>query len=145
VVPGRLVPFETKVLKVLGTLDRTLKDVNQILTRVHGDIVPEVRRVLGTLDQTLKDANRMVNHVDGEIVPEVKKTLKDLQRSIVAAQRVLASTQTTLTGPDAPAQQELHDALQELTRAARAIRELSGYLERNPSAIIRGKTQEKTR
>jgi paraquat-inducible protein B len=69
--------------------------------------------------------------------------LEDLQRAVAAAHRVLANTDTTLLGPDAPAQQELRDALQEISRAARGIRVLTDYLERNPDALIRGKTQEK--
>jgi len=161
VVPGGLAPFEKKVLnvltkleqmplddisrdvkKVLETLDQALKDMNQMVNRVNGEIVPEVKKTLGTLDRTLQDANQMLNRVDGEVIPQVKKTLEDLQGSIVAARRVLASTET-LVGPDAAAQQELRNALQEIARAAQGIRVLTDYLERNPDALIRGKTQEK--
>ena len=42
-----------------------------------------------------------------------------------------------------PAQQELRDALQEITRAARSLRVFTDYLERHPEALIRGKTEEK--
>ena len=162
VVRGGLELFETKVLailakiekmplneigqdvrKALGTIDQTLKDVNRMLTRVDGEIVPEVKKTLGTFDRTLQDADKVLTRVNEEVVPEVKKMLEDLQRAVVAAHRVLANTDTTLLGPDAPAQQELRDALQEISRAARGIRVLTDYLERNPDALIRGKTQEK--
>jgi paraquat-inducible protein B len=162
VVPGGLAPFESKLLnimtkieqmplkeigqdvrKALGTVDRTLQEVNGMLTRVDGEILPEVKKGLGTVDQTLLEVNRMLTRLDGEIVPEVKKTLEDLRRSVAAAERVLANTDTTLLGPDAPGQQELRDALQEISRAARGIRVLTDYLERHPETLIRGKTQEK--
>jgi paraquat-inducible protein B len=162
VVPGGLAPFETKVLniltkleqmpleeitgdlrKVLGTLDQNLRDVNRMMTRMDEEIVPEVKKTLGTLDRTLQDVDKMLVRVDGEVVPEVKKTLEGLQRSVVAAQRVLTNTDTALLGPDAPAQQDLRDALREIARAARGIRVLADYLERNPESLIRGKTQEK--
>jgi paraquat-inducible protein B len=58
---------------------------------------------------------------------------------VAAAERVLSNTDANLLGPDAPAQQELRDALQEISRAARAIQVLTDYLERNPEALIRGK------
>ena len=55
---------------------------------------------------------------------------------------MLSSTDNTLLGPDAPAQQELRDALREIAGAARGIRVLADYLERNPEALLRGKTKE---
>jgi paraquat-inducible protein B len=161
-VPGGLAPFETKLLNILTklekmpledisrdlkealqTLNQTLQGVNQIVTRVDGEIVPEVKKTIGTLDRTLQDTDKIVNHMDVELVPEAKKTLEDLRRSVASAQRVLANTDTALLGPDAPAQQNLRDALKEIARAARDIRLLADYLERNPGALIRGKEQEK--
>jgi paraquat-inducible protein B len=58
---------------------------------------------------------------------------------LASADRVLKNTDTTLVGTDAPAQQELRDALQEIVRAARAVRVLADYLERHPESLIRGK------
>jgi paraquat-inducible protein B len=161
-IPGGLASFEDKILtiltkieklpiddlsrdvkKVLATLDQGLQDVTRMVNRVDGEVVPEVKKTLGTLDRTLQDADKMLVRVDGEIVPGVKKTLEDLQGAVIGAQRVLANTDSALLGPDAPAQQELRDALQEIARAARGIRVLTDYLERNPEALIRGKSQEK--
>ena len=56
--------------------------------------------------------------------------------------RVLKNADATLVGKDAPAQQELREALQEITRAARSLRVLTDFLERHPEALIRGKTEE---
>jgi paraquat-inducible protein B len=55
----------------------------------------------------------------------------------------MSNTDNTFLGPDAPGRQELRDALREIARAARAVRGLADYLERNPNALIRGKTREK--
>ncbi len=85
----------------------------------------------------------MVVRLDGEVVPGLKKMIEDLQQSVAAAQRVLANTDANLLGSDAPAQQDLRDALQEIGRAARGIRVLADYLERHPETLIRGKAQEK--
>jgi paraquat-inducible protein B len=48
-----------------------------------------------------------------------------------------------LVGPDAPANQELREALQEIAGAARALKVFVEYMDSHPEAFIRGKTQEK--
>jgi paraquat-inducible protein B len=55
---------------------------------------------------------------------------------------MLTSTEANLTGPGAPGQVELRNAMQELARAARSLRVLADYLERHPESLIRGKTAE---
>src|SRR5660397_248985 len=122
--------------KAIAALDRTLG-------RLEGETLPEAQKTLETLELTLQSANRMLERVDGEIVPEAKKTLEELGRATASAGRVLANLDNTFLGPDAPVQQDLRDAMREITRAAKAVRALADYLERNPNALIRGKTQEK--
>jgi paraquat-inducible protein B len=56
---------------------------------------------------------------------------------------MLTNTDATLVGKDAPVQQDLRDALQEMILAARSLRVLADYLERHPESLIRGKSQEK--
>jgi paraquat-inducible protein B len=81
----------------------------------------------------------MASRIDAEAVPELKTTLEEARRTLAAAERVMKGAETTLLGPHAPAQQQLRDALQEVTRAARALRVLADTLERHPEALIRGK------
>ena len=103
------------------------------------EIGNDVKKAVGSLDNTLQSATRTLNRVDGETLPEAKRTLEDLRRAVDSAERLLSNTDNTLLGPDAPAQQELRDALKEIARSARAIRVLADYIERNPEALIRGK------
>ena len=84
-----------------------------------------------------------MNRVDAEVTPGLKTTLDEVRSAIGTADRVLKNSDATLVGKDAPAQQELRDALQEIARAARSLRVLTDYLERHPEALIRGKTEEK--
>jgi len=155
VVPGRMTEIEEKirsivakldnvpveeigsgVKKAVGSLDNALQSATRTMNRVEGETLPEAKKTLATLERTLA-------RFDGEVVPELKRTLEDLRRAIVSAERVLANTDNAILGPDAPVQQELRDAMREVTRAARAVRTLADSLERNPEALIRGKTQEK--
>ncbi len=64
--------------------------------------------------------------------------------STVALRPAVKNANSTLVGPDAPAQQELRDALVEFTRAARSLRVFLEYLERHPESPIRGKAAENT-
>jgi len=93
------------------------------------DLQEKLQSILARLEGLLKRA-------DEEVVPEAKKTLEELRG-------VLKSVDTTVVGKDAPMQQDLRETLQEINRAAQAVRGLTESLERNPDAIIRGKTQEK--
>lgn len=131
VVPGKLENIEAQIKSILAKLDTVPQEIGN-----------DLKKTLETLDRTLKSADRALTRVDAETLPEAKKTLQDLGRAAAAAERVLSSTDNTLLGPDAPAQQELRDALKEIAGAARGIRVLADYLERNPEALLRGKNKE---
>ena len=91
---------------------------------------------------TIKTLDAVLKAADTKTLPEVSQTLAGLDRTLATAQRVLKDTNATLLSPDAPGQQELRDALQEVARTARSLRVLTDYLERHPEALIRGKGQE---
>jgi paraquat-inducible protein B len=132
VVPGKMENIEMQLKSILAKLDNIpLEEIGE-----------EMKKTLATLDTTLQSADRTLTRVDVETLPEAKKTLEDLRRALTVAERVLSSTDNTLLGPNAPAQQELRDALQEIARSARAIRLLADYLERNPESLLRGKNKE---
>ena len=95
------------------------------------------------LRDTLASVKVAAGQLDKEVLPEARKTMEDLQRAAAAAEKVLKSSDRNLVGTDAPAQQELREALQEIARAARAVGVLAEYLEQNPGALIQGKSREK--
>jgi len=133
VVPGGLASIEAKLSSILAKIDNMPLDA----------IGVEVKDALATLNQTLKDVDTLVKRVDVQWVPEGTKTLEELHRAIADADRVLKNADTTLFAKDSPAPQDLRDALQEVTRAARAVRVFVDYLERHPDVLIRGKPGEK--
>jgi paraquat-inducible protein B len=132
VVPSTVQDIEAKLTNIVAKLEKLPLD----------EIGNELRKTLVSLDQTLKDAGQAVNRIDADVTPGLKTTLDDVRRAIGAADRVLNNTDATLVGKDAPAQQDLRDALQEITRAARSLRVLTDYLERRPDSVIWGKTGE---
>ena len=58
--------------------------------------------------------------------------------TLAQAQATLANLQATFD-PEAPLAYQLNETLIELSKSARSMRELTDYLERNPSSIVRGK------
>jgi paraquat-inducible protein B len=155
VVPGEMAVLQAKLKSLLVKLDKVpveeignearkaIAALDRTLGRIEGETLPEAKKTLESLDLTLESANRTLERVDGEIVPEAKKTLDELRRAIASAGRVLANADNTFLGPDAPVQQDLRDAMREIARAAKSVHALADYLERNPNALIRGKTREK--
>jgi len=133
VVPGGLANIEAKLTSILTKVD------NMPLN----PIAIEVKTALATLDQTLKDADTLINRVDAQWVPEGTKTLEEARHAIAAADHALNDADSNLLSKDSPAPQDLRDTLQEVTRAARAVRVLVDYLERHPEILIRGKSEEK--
>jgi paraquat-inducible protein B len=131
-VPSTAQDIEAKLTNIVTKLEKLPLDA----------IGDDLRKTLASLDQTLQDAGKAVNRIDTDLTPGLKTTLDELRSALTAADRVLKNTDTTLVGRDAPAQQDLRDALQEITRAARSLRVLADYLERHPESLIRGKTGE---
>ncbi|MHC1743649.1 MAG: intermembrane transport protein PqiB [Syntrophobacteraceae bacterium] len=131
-VPGNLEDLEAKISTITAKLAKVPLD----------ELVSDLRKAIGSLDQTLRSANKVLVKVDAQVVPGVRASLDELRRALTTAEKAMSGVETNLVGTDAPVQQELQGALQELNRAARSARNLFDYLDRNPSALIRGKQKE---
>ncbi|CAG0991383.1 Intermembrane transport protein PqiB [Burkholderiales bacterium] len=134
VVPSGLVDLEAKLASILDKIDKLPLD----------QIATELRRDLVSLDEALTGATSLIKRVDTELVPTLKADLEALHRALGSMERTLRNADATLLGPDAPAQQELRDALNEFTRAARSMRVFLDYLERHPESPIRGKLEDRS-
>src|SRR5712691_3217177 len=133
VVKSTVPDLEAKLTGILDKLDNLPLEA----------IGKELTRDLASLGQTLEDTNKLLSRVDTELVGVLKTTLDEARLAIASADRMLKNTDATLVGKDAPVQQDLRDALQEMVLAARSLRVLTDYLERHPESLIRGKSQEK--
>jgi paraquat-inducible protein B len=131
VVPGTLVELEEKLGSVVDKIDKLPLEA----------IARDLKKDLEDLDQTLINANKLISNADAQLVPGLKTSIEDLRKTLGAVERAANSADASLLGSNAPAQQELRDALQEFTRAARSLRILTDQLERQPSSVIRGKTE----
>ena len=138
-------PLELPVVKsTVPDLEAKLTGILEKLDNLPLEAIgKELTRDLASLGQTLEVTNKLLSRVDTELVGVLKTTLDEARLAIASADRMLTNTDATLVGKDAPVQQDLRDALQEMVLAARSLRVLADYLERHPESLIRGKSQEK--
>jgi paraquat-inducible protein B len=149
-VPGETTELRAQAKRLLAKLERIPAE----------EIGNEARAAIASLDRTLRrleertlpgaeksfaSVDRTFGRVDAEIVPEARKLLEELRKAAASAERAAANADRQMLAPDAPGQRELQDAMREIARAARSVRLLADYLERDPSALIRGKNEEKPR
>jgi paraquat-inducible protein B len=107
-------------------VSQTLRSFNALARRLDGELAPEAQAMLKESRQTLAD---MRQAIDG-----ATKTLKDASRAMASAEKSLA--------PDSALFGEMQDAARELSKTAQSLRALADYLERNPQAILRGKSPD---
>jgi paraquat-inducible protein B len=123
IVPGSLAELQESLGRIMKKLEKVPFDT----------LGEDLRKALESLDTTLKAVERTAAHVDSEVLPQLKATLENARKTFESAQKTLAQ--------DSPVQNDLREALQEVGRAAEALRALVDSIERQPDALIRGKRE----
>ena len=107
------------------------------------DLLPgTVKNLNGAVD----NASALLRRVDHQVDPissELQTTLIGAQRAMTSVEKT-ASTATTIIEPGSPLDYDLRAALQAVGRSADALRLLADYIERNPSALLYGRSQQET-
>lgn len=123
------------VANSLDELQDQLAEITRRLSKVPFDeIGGDVQTTLRTMSQTLASVEQLTRRLSDEVAPEAVIAMRDVRKTLATAEQTLAA--------DAPLQQDVRQTLQELTRAATSIRQLSDYLERHPDALIRGRQED---
>ncbi len=129
------VPME--IPTVAGGLDELSNTLTQIASKINavpiGRIGGHTDEVLVSLREAIGDARRLAARFDQEVTPELKSTLLEAHHAISNADGALSN--------DGPLQQNVQQALRQLTRAAESLRALTDYLDAHPEALIRGKPE----
>ena len=131
VTPSTLANLEDKLASIVDKIDKLPLEA----------IGNDIKKDLESLDQTLKVASKLINDADAQLVPGLKTAVEDLHSTLVAVERATNNANATLLESNAAAQEDLRNALYEFTRAARSLRVLTDALERQPSSLIRGKSE----
>lgn len=117
-----------------ANLNSTLKNASA----ATGDLQDTLKSA-GAASRSLQEALTSANDAIKQLSPEAQRTLTDLRATLNAAQGTLGSFDRSIAHPDAPLLRNANDAVIEMQRAARALRQLSDYLQQHPESLIRGK------
>jgi paraquat-inducible protein B len=153
-----------ELTKSLHYFKQTAKDIRDLARHVDEKIDP----LSADLGQTLKDAQRLIGNVDNQVEPlassfkrtsdtagaaftDVRKLTKNINGQVKTLAGDLANTLqkaaealSTVRGmieEGSPLRFQVETTFSELAQAARSIRTLANFLERNPDALLRGKSE----
>lgn len=120
------VPIEQIAQNVLDTT----KHIDKIASS------PKLDDAIAELDATLKQVHQTADNAGPKIaklVDSLRQTASRLDDTAKAADKTLGGT---------PGQGGTRQAMQEVTEAARSVRDLANYLDRHPEALLHGRSGE---
>ncbi|MNR79891.1 Paraquat-inducible protein B [compost metagenome] len=130
-------PFELPT--VPNSLDELQAQIQEIASKLNKvpfeQIGKDLRTSLTTLNKTLVSAEELTRTLNNDVSPEITAAMKDARKTINSAEQTLSQ--------DSPLQQDMREAMREITRAAGSVRVLTDYLERHPESLLRGKSEER--
>jgi paraquat-inducible protein B len=99
-----------------------------------------IDRIAGNLDSNLVELRKGLAQFNTKTLPGVSTTLSDVSTTLQSANTTIKSAGSTIA-EDSPQRVQLGETLDELGRAARALRQLADYLSRHPESLIRGRPE----
>jgi paraquat-inducible protein B len=130
--------FEKLVNSASEALDGVNRVVNSPALHSTVDALPATIANVNETITTVRDLAANLDRGQGPLVRDLRETTAKTDAALEQARATLQTMQV-LTEPSAPLASQLTAALQEIAGAARALRLLADGLERNPSALVRGK------
>jgi len=149
-VNARVDPTATALQRTLEQAQRTIDEVGHDVRKLVNDldrhVTPLTTNVESTSDSAralMQDARRSLQRIDEQLVP----ALTALRAAADAARDTLRTVDASLGGVDgvlagqSPLGYQLADTLNELSRAARALRILAEEIDRQPTMLLFGRGQ----
>lgn len=132
-IVGRLnqVDFAGAVGSARGTADAITEFVS---SRQFRATVDSMQTTLQSMDKTLAELRATMVTINAQLRPLMMSADSTLSQA-----RSTLSTMQASVEPDSPLTYKLNKTLDEVSAAAVSMRQLADYLDRNPSAIIRGR------
>lgn len=116
----------------------TLRNLNQLLRNLNRATAgPELHDAIVSLNRALMHLDRLAVQTQ----PNLNELLKSLRTTSDSAQRTIDLIQER-AGGNSPSSTDLPQLMNELSQAARSVRELADYLDRHPDALLRGRRPE---
>jgi len=154
-VPTTLAEVQQAITRILAKLEKAdiegmLATGREALEGIRSVVTsPDLRRfeaglpgTLANVDEAVTSFRQLATRLDGETPP----LIAGLKQTATQADSTLQEWKGTAKllndalEPDSALRNQLTAALDELTGAGRSVRLLADFLERNPSAVVRGRT-----
>ncbi|MBW2011758.1 MAG: hypothetical protein JRI32_09015 [Deltaproteobacteria bacterium] len=120
----------------IGQTLNNAKKLMQTLNRQMNPLLAGLKQTSDSADSTLRDTQKLVNNFNGQI-----DTLAlDFAKTLDETRQTLSNVNGAMEA-GSPLRFQIDTTMRELAQAARSIRLLAYYLERNPDALIRGRAQ----
>ena len=121
---------------VRGGTEQIQDTVASILAKV--DKIP-----FDAIGSDVHDAGRaaatLLGHLDQDVVPQAQALFGRAQGAMEALREGLAALRDNVAAPDSPLQQSTRTTLEQLERAAFAMRGLADYIHTHPESLLRGR------
>jgi len=121
-----------------------LRSLARVMPKVDEAVV-NIRNLAGTTDDKVKILSADLQHTSGDARLALKQAgdaLKQTEETMKRAEAAVNNIET-LTEPDSRVSYELEKSLREVSAAARSLRLLADFIERDPRALIFGKPENK--
>lgn len=153
-IPNTLEQAQKVAVRIFERLDKV--DFNAVFTQMTGMLdsirqittSPGLREAINNsektreqLDHTLAGAQQTLSTVNSQVPPlsvSLQRTSTSADAAAKQATLTLGTVQTTIE-PNSPINYQALQTLQDVSAAAHSVKELADYLQRNPSAIVRGR------
>ncbi len=125
-------------------LKRAVQSLDEVTTRLS-DAGANIARAANTLEGSVKSLAGDLQLTSAEARAAIKQAgtaVKQSEAAIKEAEETMASIRAVVD-PDSATFYEINRTLKEVSSAARSLRLLANYLERNPRALIFGKPATK--
>ena len=127
---------------LIGSLTNTITGIEALVTHPGlTDAAGQLPTTLASARRALASVSRLIANADSVVGPvgqDVQQTVERADSAMIALEQTLRQTQVLLEAEGVTATR-LNEALYEIGAAARAFRSLAETLDRNPSALLRGK------
>jgi paraquat-inducible protein B len=124
------------------SLHASLRSLEKTMPKFD-DAVVTIRRLAVTLDKNTTDLSTDLQQTSAatrKALAEIEIAVKQAGITMKEAEGTMISARAAID-PASPFAYELTKSLREVSGAARSLRLLAGYLERNPRALIFGKPE----
>lgn len=149
-LPTPLEEMTKSVSEILAELkgidfERIGKGVDEAIANVNGLLgKPELHHAVEALPGLVADAKRLVDNLDSRTAPVLTSAQGTAQEARRAAESLRATLDDVhaLVAPDSALAVGLTRTVGDLGQAARALRDLADYLERNPNSVVFGRATD---